>query len=372
MEWFEIFKAGTHTDSAGQTRTWTEADLDTIVSRYDPGDHEAPVVIGHPKDNSPAWGWIEELKREGNTLYAKAKDLVPEFVEMVKKGLFKKRSISLYPDLTLRHVGFLGAMPPAVKGLADVAFAETQATTIEFDEGYRVNLVGRVFQRMREWLIEKFDTDTADRVVGQWEIDELKREPPPAEEAQGAAFQENAKEEDMDKIAELEARIAQLQGEVSQFAERDRAKEQQIADLTKQLDAERTANRRQEHASFCDGLVTEGKLTPAQKTLALDFMEILHDTAEYEFAEGDGKVKKAPLEAFKGFLQTLPKQVEFGEHATKGRATETGAGSAAEKLDRYAREKMEKDANLVYGAAFSEAQKEHPELAEEYAGDVSG
>src|SRR4030067_623413 len=121
MNWIPIFKTGTHTDSNGNTKTWTEGDLDKIAS-YNPTEHEAPVVIGHPKDNSPAWGWVEAVKKEGSVLYATFKDLIPEFKDMVKKQMFKKRSISLYPDGTLRHVGFLGATPPAVKGLADVEF----------------------------------------------------------------------------------------------------------------------------------------------------------------------------------------------------------------------------------------------------------
>jgi hypothetical protein len=130
-DWIQVFRIGRQTDSAGNLREWTPADLDKIASLYDPAQHEAPVVIGHPKENTPAWGRVEALKREGDFLYAKLKNLVPEFVGMIKKGLFKKRSISLYPDLTLRHIGFLGAIPPAVKGLADINFAEEKGTTIE-------------------------------------------------------------------------------------------------------------------------------------------------------------------------------------------------------------------------------------------------
>jgi hypothetical protein len=135
--WFEIFKSGTWKDSEGREKTWTDSDLDTIVAKYDPSD-PAPVVIGHPKDNAPAWGWIAALKRQGDTLLAQAKDLVPEFVDMLKRKLFRKRSMSVYPDLRLRHVGFLGAMPPAVKGLADIEFSEggpfREPITIEFAE----------------------------------------------------------------------------------------------------------------------------------------------------------------------------------------------------------------------------------------------
>ena len=37
---------------------------------------------------------------------------------------YEKRSASFYPDGRLRHVGFLGAAPPAVKGLAGIAFGQ--------------------------------------------------------------------------------------------------------------------------------------------------------------------------------------------------------------------------------------------------------
>lgn len=129
-----VFRTGTHTDAKGNKRDWTKADLDKIASMYDPSQHEAPAVIGHPKDNAPAYGWVESLERVGDTLWAEVKPTVEEFTDCLKKGLFKKRSISLYPDMSLRHIGFLGAQPPAIKGLPDFAFAARDAATIEFEE----------------------------------------------------------------------------------------------------------------------------------------------------------------------------------------------------------------------------------------------
>jgi hypothetical protein len=134
VEWIEIFRTGTHTDAEGEEREWEENDLDRIVSSYNPAIHEAPVVIGHPETDSPAYGWVGALKREGEFLFAKLKDLAPEFVDWVKRGFYKKRSIALYPDLMLRHVGFLGAVPPAIKGLRDVKFQGSGKITICFSE----------------------------------------------------------------------------------------------------------------------------------------------------------------------------------------------------------------------------------------------
>jgi hypothetical protein len=152
--WIEIFKTGTHTDSEGRTKTWGDSDLEHIASSYDPIKNEAPIVIGHPETNAPAYGWVEKIKKEGASLYMKIKDAVPEFVDMVKRGLFKKRSISIFPDGTLRHVGFLGAAAPAVKGLKDIAFEEGAegSATFEFEQESDAgeNLEILIEQKMRQ------------------------------------------------------------------------------------------------------------------------------------------------------------------------------------------------------------------------------
>lgn len=129
--WIEIFKAGRHTDSSGRTHEFTAEALDRIAGLYNTKLEEsesfaAPVVKGHPKSDEPAYGWVGMLARRGNRLMARLKDLAPEFVGQVRQGLFKKISIALYPDMMLRHVGFLGAAAPAVKGLRNVTFSDKE------------------------------------------------------------------------------------------------------------------------------------------------------------------------------------------------------------------------------------------------------
>jgi len=133
--WIEIFRAGKQRDSSGEEREWSEADLDEIIKNYDPRHHEAPAVIGHPKEDHPAWAWTEALKREGKILFARLRDAIPEFAEMVRQGMFKKRSAAFYlqPKLSLKHIGFLGATAPAVKGLADIKFSG-EGVTVEFQD----------------------------------------------------------------------------------------------------------------------------------------------------------------------------------------------------------------------------------------------
>lgn len=121
-EWIEVFAKGRWTDAEGHTKDWTFEDLLKIASSYNPKNYEAPIVIGHPETDSPAYGWIEALKVEGNKLLAKPKQLLNELREWVRQGTYKKISISLFPDMTLRHVGFLGGVAPAVKDLKPVEF----------------------------------------------------------------------------------------------------------------------------------------------------------------------------------------------------------------------------------------------------------
>lgn len=132
--WIRIFRAGTHTDSSGRGGTWTAADLDRIVANFSLERHEPPLVLGHPKDNAPALGWVSGLRRVGDCLEAQFSQVAEEVKDWVRAGRFKKVSISLLPDLTLRHVGLLGAAVPAVAGLGSVAFSGVEGMTIEFSD----------------------------------------------------------------------------------------------------------------------------------------------------------------------------------------------------------------------------------------------
>ncbi len=303
MAWMEIFKAGTQKDSSGKEKNWTEKDLDEIVSKYNPSVHEAPLTIGHPADNKPDWGWIDSIKREGNTLLAKTKDIVPAFSEMLKNKMFKKRSVSFSQDYGLRHVGFLGAMPPAVKGLADYNFKEENEITYYQDE------------------------------IGGNEMDEKEKE------------------------------IQELKSKLSEFSEKEKTKDDEIASLKIELARKELEARKKEHNDFCEKHIE--KITPANKNDVVDFMEVMHNAGSYDFAEG---TEKNALQRFKGFLEKLSKRVEFSEVATKDKAAVKQAAASSEfseygvdgerlQLHEKALEYAEKN-NVSYGAAIKKVMKE--------------
>lgn len=359
----EIFRAGKQTDSAGNVREWTVADLDTIASSYDPSFHEAPVTIGHPKDNAPAWAWVKKVTREGQTLFAEIGDEVAEFSEMLKKKMFKKRSISLYPDLSIRHLAFLGAMPPAVKGLADFQFSEKgEPITLDFADWSTVwsfRSMGNLLQGLRDFFIETKDKETADRILPQYEIDTLKTMQ--AEEKTGLYTEESdmtQQEFDTKLAAEKGAREA-AEAKAADFSEKLTAAQAQVAALTADLNGLKAAAQEKEFGEFCEGLVQAGKLLPADKASTVAVMRSLAGQAEMDFSEGDKTVKKAPLDMFKARLEAGPKVIDFSEQATKGK---TAPAQPDDKLTALTKAKMAENKGMDYAEAGRLVLKEHPEL----------
>jgi len=134
-DWIQIFKAGAY---PGKMPVTAE-DLETMARGYDPRRHEAPLVLGHPEGDAPALGWVERLRRVGDTLWARVRQVTPELRRAVREGRFTKISMAVYPQFAgsggmyLRHVGFLGAEVPAVKGMAPIRWADGEFEAHELD-----------------------------------------------------------------------------------------------------------------------------------------------------------------------------------------------------------------------------------------------
>lgn len=332
MKKFAIFKAGKHKDSKGNEKEYTPEDLDAIVTKYNNQEqssfHEAPIVIGHPKSNAPAFGWISKLERIKDLVYAVPTKVANEFEEWVKKGLYQKVSVSLYPDLTLRHVGFLGAQPPAIKGLPAIDFSESEELiVIEFSEGVvpyvesRFRSIGRLFQSIRDYFIEKEGLETADKLINTWDIEDVKRDLPTPEdmkyqepEPTGKADQglnssqntTNYKEGQLNELEEMKKKNEALE------AENKRLQDEKAKDSRKL--------KMKEFSDFCEKNLKK-KIAPAKMPAVIDFMVILDEKETFEFSEGEGKtVTKNTVDEFKSLLTGLPDVVDFEEFASGKRA----------------------------------------------------
>lgn len=284
----EIFRAGTRRADNGREYTITAADLAKTAAAYNTAVHEAPLVVGHPAGNKPAYGWITSLQLDGDVLkIADTHQVEPQFAEMVRAGRFKKRSASFYhpndptnptPGIWhLRHVGSFGAVPPAVKGLKDIEFSEA-ADAVNF----------------------------SDPVEPQ--------EPPMDEEMKK-------------KLAEAEAAAAKAKAELDAMQKRATDAEGQLANFAEQGRQARHAA----HVSFAEDQVKAGKLLPKDQAAAVAVLDRLADGEAVEFSEGDATKKVSPVEFVKGLISLGTQKVQFGEFRPGD--TAAAAGSAKGKSD---------------------------------------
>lgn len=389
-KWIEIFRAGKQTDSAGQAKEWTEADLDAIVARYNGQTaHEAPVVVGHPESNSPSFGWVEALKRDGKLLFAKMKDVMPAFEELVKAGTYKKRSISLYPDLTLRHIGFLGGMPPAIKGLADIAFRSGEESTVyEFSTkgGEPVttkdkNPLQRLFAMFMDMARgggtknrAQFCADCQDQVcmaccptgaismtaVKGAVIDPAKctvccaccqaccMMEDPVEGIQVANYSEQKekrmKPEEVEKLITqaVAAATKEFSEQIKTLGEQNKTLGETLAGVQKQFAEGNEATARAEFTAFCEALPT--RVLPAEIPTIVDQMMTLRKAAVVEFSEGDVKKSRSAVEDYQLRLKNRAETVQFGEFATGDLAGQRPGGKDAATIAREATEFMDSEA----------------------------
>lgn len=318
MKPLHIFKPGQHQPMSGGSLHFSESDLAASARAYDPALHEAPLVIGHPKHDAPAAGWVKALQATTEGLIAEPQQVDAAFAEQLAKGSYKKISASFYqPDSPsnpvpgvyyLRHVGFLGAQPPAVKGLRAIELADGEEGVIEFGD-FGHELGAGMWRRMREWLIAQFGSETADRVAPSWEIDSIAEAGRRPESSTGPAFTEPNPPTEATTVTEEEKAALQ--------AENQRLKTQ----LAQRENTDREAARTATHAAnlaFAEHLVASG-MKPVHSTAvvaALDFAE--SSDAPLEFGEGDDR---QPLSAgLKAVFSELAGAVSFSEQATKDRA----------------------------------------------------
>jgi type I restriction-modification system DNA methylase subunit len=261
-KWINIFRTGTHTDSAGHTKTWTDSDLDRIVSNFARRTEDPPLVFGHPTSSDPAQGWFAALRKRGEFLQAQFAQPTDTARRALDNGDYKYGSLSLTPDLRIRHFGLLGAVPPAVKGLGRVEFGEA-------DGGLTVDVQINHTDPAHSGEEEHMDPKEL-----QAQLDALKT-----------------------KLAELEA-LAKEERQAKEQAQADlKAKEAEFAEAeAKRRTAELTAR--------VDQLVADGKLLPASKPQVLAFCEAMQPGEEISFSEGDGK--RPLVDHFLGFLAEAP------------------------------------------------------------------
>ncbi|EBX1374564.1 peptidase [Salmonella enterica subsp. enterica serovar Newport] len=336
MNLIHIFRAGTHTDMHGRRINFSDADLNEIAQNYNPALHEAPIVVGHPKTDAPSYAWVSGIKKDRDGLKAEPRDIDPQFAELVKNRRYSKVSASFYcPESPgnptpgkyyLRHVGFLGAQPPAIKGLKQVSFAEDEEGVVEFAD-WSLQTTATLFSRIRDFFISQFGLEKADSVMPDYLIDSLRDDATRTTTADVTpSFSDPVGIPAEDAIQPVAEKPAPTPPEDTAVDKELQVKlEQENADLKRQLDernkaeAQRVATERHNaNVAFADSLVSDARLAPAGKGLVVAVLDALGD-GESPVSFSENGSEQPLVEAFKAQMQKARPLLDFGEVATGDR-----------------------------------------------------
>ena len=162
----EIFRVG-----EWNGEEYTADDLDDMIRAYGDVGYDVPLKLGHSDDDaSPAYGWVTNLRVNGDRLIADFKHMPKEIFEMVKGRRYNAVSSEIFFNLkrngksfrrALKAVALLGAATPGVAGLRPLHQAKFK--TGEY--GRLVTLTFKGEDKMAEEKIVAASVETGDALA---------------------------------------------------------------------------------------------------------------------------------------------------------------------------------------------------------------
>lgn len=327
FDWHDVFYVGKHTDSAGNTAQWTEKHLDEVVANFQA--NTVPLVVGHPKTNSPSWGWVSAVRKTDDLrLEIKAESVNPDFAKSVAAKTFPNRSVRFErtsDGVKMVHIGYLGGAAPALDGLPwQFAGNEDETTTVEFSLNvYTQRSFLDMFSRLRDWMIDSMSLEKANEILPDWMISHAREELGQLIDESDPYFSKTPKEPDVSTFTQeqLDAAVQKAVSDAISGVESKFSK--QLEDSTKRAEEAEKANAAAAFAqtvkdcqSIVDEQVAAGHLTPANAAGMAQFMAHLKvdEESNFEFAAPDGKsnVTKSAFEFAQNLVKNLGAKSPIG------------------------------------------------------------
>lgn len=350
----EIFSAGTWSPGSGGSVTFTEQDLDKMVTNF--AEFQATNIVkphlklGHTdaqkwfgqRNGVPSLGWVERVWREGAKLFADVRDVPDALLDLIRKGRYHAVSVEILPKVkkgeqtfsnVLSAIALLGAEMPAVKDLAGLAAAlfSDEMQPVAFDDG----TVPLVFSSSQP---EKgmFTQEQVDSLIAAARQDERSK-----------------------ATQEFSAKVDGLNKQVEVLTARAEGAETKLEEATTKA-AFASAEK------LVDDAIKAGKLLPKQKDMAMAFA-----TSTQTLKFGDSEKSQATL--FSEFLDSLAPQVSTKEKGgSEGKERQTYATAAAE-VDAKTREAITAaggEAKLSYADAMNQVLAKDNDLRARYSAAV--
>lgn len=296
----EAFRADTKA-----SKGLTAAHIAEAAKLYDADKNPAPLVFGHPTNDSPALGFVAKARTEGNKLFLTMKDIAEDLKTAVRESRVLNRSVAFWdPDhpsnphpgkYSLRHLGFLGGQAPAIPGMGRLRFSADE-DQIETDEAPADAVV--------------FSVEQPTPVQSITEPNPGEKEPKMKTEAEFAA----------EVAAEREAR-EKAENELATMKAAQEKRDREFAAAEK-------ARRDSEDEAALTAAVEAGKVLPAEKDDLVKLFEAL-PTKALTFSAGELE----PRQALAKFLEGLPKRGPAKGEAPKSPSGEFSADDARAKAD---------------------------------------
>jgi len=345
-QWVDIFRAGNY----GDRGNWQREQIDQVIANFKAGVWTPPAVFGHPAHDDPAHGWVSAVRRKGDVMQAQFSKTTPQLEDAVQNGRFPNRSAAFYLDPqgkgpVLRHVGFLGATPPEVKGLAPIQF---------LDGGKHVSI------DFKEETVNNPNPNTLQLSTDQVSfLEKLRQFFTGGGEPKPAAFTEEQLQKAVDKaLKPLQEANAKLSQEFGDFRkETNERAQQQGAEAAKQ-----------KVAAFMEKL--RAKNVPPSVQAALEpmllFAAMQPGSVTFTEKDKDGKEQKRELSSFEAlcrFVETNAAVIPTGEIAPSRRK----AGKLVQFTEPTNSDSVDADSLALAERAETletEIRKENPKFSE--------
>lgn len=210
-KWLDIFAVG---NNNGQE--FTQDDLISFLSNFNRRLSESasklivPLVKGHPKTDDPAYGWTEQIRFQNGVLQAKPKNVDPEFQKEVESEKLPHISVRIRKLMDgtwdLIHIGFLGAVEPAV------------------------NLPAVEFNKDKDNLID---------ITSQFSWEQEVNMPEPTQEQKASDFAAGLIKEKEKALSNAKQEVSELKGSLEDFSKKSTAQSTEIQALTKQIEEQK-------------------------------------------------------------------------------------------------------------------------------------
>lgn len=298
-DWVPVFKTGKYPQF---NEPFTKEKMDAMINRFKEEAIDSPLTFDHAK-RGPAYGWFSDLKRDGEWLLAKVKEIHADAKNSIEKGYYRFVSPEIYEKWRggaprFRAVSLLGAQIPEQKDLPLVLFEE-------YEGEYPV------------CLFQEYDMEEAmDEKELQKENEELKKQ------------------------------LAEANVKITEFSEENEKTKTELKQMKVQAQEQKAKDKDDKISNFVEKLRKEGKLPPKDEENTKAFMRSLDDEKLQKFSEADGTFKeKSQLDQYMDQLNAKEPVLNFGEEII------------TDKPDRQFDFDGDSDMNLEGLKLFSEVEK---------------